>query len=397
MSKIKVRVFDDVQFLGKGYADQIRSVKRTSTNLDVDTIDRDQFRQAMEELENRRKHARGKPTARERCIVDEFDVFIIDYDLLDLPDAASFLTAENVAYLARCYSSCKIIVILNQFGKNTFDLTLRGPPESFADLNLGSKHLECPGLWGIAGEPGDFRPWVWPVLPQAVSAFQRRVELLKGNLKEPILSFLGMTSVAESLPRNVVEFLSGPKDPAKVTFGEFVMKSGNGLRPKDKCASDNDEQMARIAAARVAKWLERLVLPGQDILVDAPHLVSRYPSLLKGGRKNVKRWNRTASFASLNKLGIDHAKIEDSRFQKTGWISRPAWFWRDVSKSTDIDEVKDPWNAEQPEWVFCEDTSTFEPPDKCRQFVADLPSPFVQRFVRKVANVEYTPSVRFSL
>ena len=36
----------------------------------------------------------------------------------------------------------------------------------------------------------------------------------------------------------------------------------------------------RVAAARLGKWLERLVLPGQNVLVDAPHLVSRFPSLV---------------------------------------------------------------------------------------------------------------------
>ena len=55
--------------------------------------------------------------------------FIIDYDLLGSQAEKSptgSLTGEIIAYLVRCFSRCKLIIGLNQYGSNPFDLTLRG-------------------------------------------------------------------------------------------------------------------------------------------------------------------------------------------------------------------------------------------------------------------------------
>ncbi len=54
---------------------------------------------------------------------------------------------HRLAYLARCYSDAKYIVVLNQFGENRFDLTLRGHPEAHADLHIGLRQATNAGLW----------------------------------------------------------------------------------------------------------------------------------------------------------------------------------------------------------------------------------------------------------
>jgi hypothetical protein len=197
--------------------------------------------------------------------------------------------------------------------------------------------------------------------------------------------------------RSTREFIHGKKGPEKTTFRQFVTESNNGLRLKDRAL--NEESIARIAAARIAKWLERLVLPSQDILVDTPHLVSRYPSLLKQ-RKTLTTWNKTAMFAPVAKLGIDHRMIAPFAFQREEWLSRPAWWWPDLSKWDKAVEVSHPWEAvDRPDYVFCEDVSSFRPRRAAREFVADVPSAFVRRFVAQplASGVSYEPSVRFSL
>jgi len=271
---------------------------------------------------------------------------------------------------------------------------------------LGSQQLDNRGLWL---EPWKgFRPWHWPTLPNELGAFQRRVKELKGNLNKSILSYLGFKKdISEALPRSTREFLGSGDKPETVNFREFVEESGNALRRKDSAA--DDESIARIAAARIAKWLERLVLAGQDVLVDAPHLVSRFPSLMNGRSARLETWNKTASLKGLKSLGIRYNRISKFRLEKENWLSRPAWFWRALSNLEDIDEVADPWSTETRGFVFCEDISKFLPREETREFVADLASPFVRRFVADhnpkavkrlgatLKRVEYVPAVRFSL
>jgi hypothetical protein len=288
-----------------------------------------------------------------------------------------------------------LIVAINQFEKGFggFNLNLKGHPESFADLNIGDPLLNNPGLWN---EPwGGFRPWTWPLLPHELEQFERRVRNLRGNLEKPILGYLGFAeSNARSLPRSPVEFLSKSDNPTQTTFEDFVRKSGNGLRGRDEPYCE--ESLVRVAAARIAHWLEFLILPGQNILVDAPHLVSRYPSLLGERSGDHAAWNGTVSFGKYDKLGLDPV-IHQYRFKKSYWLSRAAWFWPIVSNCQRIVEVSDPWAATWPGWVFCEDVSSFLPRDQTRQFVGELESPFVQRYVRVIDGILYHPISRFSL
>jgi hypothetical protein len=179
------------------------------------------------------------------------------------------------------------------------------------------------------------------------------------------------------------------------------------LRRKD--TPFDDDSVARVAAARIWKWLERMVLSGQDILVDAPHVVSRYPSLLKGSRANLTSWDKTTSLDRGDKIGIDTTKLTKCRFRKDAWLSRPAWFWKCVSMTSSIREVASPWDKEDSGFVFCEDLSRFLPRAATRSFVADLPSPFIQRsaadpskrecrrFASSLKGINYRPQVRFSL
>jgi hypothetical protein len=323
--------------------------------------------------------------------IDKVDIFFIDFDLIETFPKEAFLTGEEVCYLTRCFSGCKVLVGLNQFDENTFDLTLRGHPESFADLNIDEKQLDNPGLWG--GE-SEFRPWHWPNLPKYLEKFNQKVADVSANPDRAILAILQMKGRTGDFPRLVEKFL-GPSG-INATAREFALKSGNGLRPKDN--KSTDEVIARVTAARLSKWLERMILPGQDMLVDAPHLVSRYPSLLRGNPDDLGAWNQTAGFGPLNELGIELEDIERFSLEQSVWLSRPAWFWRELSNSKQIREASKPWERKPAKYVFAEDSSRFYEKEKCTEFMAEVESPFVRRYARyfRDIGVTYTPASSLS-
>ena len=427
--KETILIYDDEQERTEGFKGKLENglgEANRSENFDVVSLDKGKFQNAIEALEQRRIDFRKpkeiyleespKDDAEE---IDNASIFIIDYDLLSSREGkkkeekeekeffTGSLTGEIVAYLVRCFSRCKLIVGLNQYGNNPFDLTLRGDLDSFADLNLGESQLDNPGLW--KGDWDDsrqgFRPWYWPNLCDSLRDFDERVKDVQENLDKPISEFLNFDrELFQLLPREIVQFIEKQekKEHFQTTFREFVVESGNGLRSKDVQELNNginDHILARVAAARISKWLECLVLPEQDILVDAPHLISRYPSLITGDKKEIETWNKTAQLVEHSKLGLDTGLIEPYRFQKDHWVSRPVWFWDKLRECERIREIIEPWLTVKPNWVFCEDASYFYNRENCKEFLADTASPFTQRFVKHFHEdeVDYRPRVRFSL
>jgi hypothetical protein len=408
--KKPICIFDDDD---RGLAQQIENkLKRIVKDYDVEIIPFDSFSDAIDSLRNRRQAARQRsPEAEGKNLLDETAILIVDYDLPTFHDG--FATGEEVAYLARCYSSCRMIIAVNQYvkrGHNYFDLTLNGMPSSFADLNLTLEHLVNPGLWNSTWSKPLFRPWYWPNLYQALVDVDKRISALSSanTLDGSIMDYLRFPEdISETLSRAVKEFLGKKENVRSVTFREFVSDSGNGLRGRDKTLSD--KQVARIAAARISKWLEEIVLPSQSVLVDAPHLVSRFPSLLKRMKGERLTFDKTVVFGNDSDAGIDDSSIKHARFTMKNWISRPVWFWEKLVGNDAISEISRPWDSEPPDVVFCEDVSRFLPRSAAREFIADLTGPFVRRYIvdpdtevgRKyrdcLGNVDYDPALRLSL
>jgi hypothetical protein len=398
----KILVCDDQTSFTESLVRGLKEIEFVSKNFDVEFLS-DRLGSAIEALENRLVRSTKEGTQDfpddEAKPIDEAAILVIDYRLIYINAS---ITGERAAYLARCYSRCGLIVGLNQFQPYVdeyFDLTLKGHPESYADLNIPSNSLFNPGLWF---EPWKgFRPWYWPLLPKAVEEYERRVDDIAAHLDESILSYLGIDRVKSVNPsRTVAQFIMAPKNsnPSETTFRDFVESSGNGLRGRVDIGEKplSDTAIARIAAARIYSWLENMILPGQDTLVDAPHLISRYPSLSGTGVQDIDAWNGIASFDDPTALGLDTV-IEPFRFQKQDWLSRSAWFWSEISNCERIKEVSDPWSVERPKHVFCEDVSRFVPQEEAKGFVAELESPFVRRYVEYLDDIEYSPRVRFSL
>lgn len=378
--KRRILICDDEKRREDRWADALKSIKYVRANFEIHCPTNSEIIDGISELEKRRKSARSKSHREGKLdgsLFDNTDVLIIDYDLIDL-DVDRYFTGEGIAYLARCYSGCGPIIGLNQFGDNYFDLTLSGHPESFADVNIGSSHLGNRGLW--EDDWSGFRPWYWPVVPTLVASFEKRTKELR--LDDKIIDFLGLSEAWAYLSSDASDYISSKfRDSTKqlkaISFLDFARNSSNGYQRKDKPFSE--EGTRRVAAARVWKWLERHVLPGQNVLVDAPHLVTRFPSLLTGDPNLVSSWNKTTQPGAINRLGIRYKSLEPYRFKKDDWISRPAWFWPQLTEFDRIDEVREPWSAKFYEYTFCEDVSTFVKQERTREFLADLESQYVKR------------------
>ncbi len=394
----KILIYDDEPGFRGRVREFLESLTVVRDTFEIETPENQELIDSMKILQDRRHAFRKDGTWEdgERISVDDASILVVDYDLFE---AIAFSNGDVVAYLARCFSSCGLIVGY-RYGDNAFDLTLRGELQPFTDLYVGGEQLGNPGLWRVTkATEASFRPWHWPILPEYLRDFDKKVEDVKESLTAdmPICQVVGLTSeMFDMLPRSIGEFL-GAK-PSETTFRQFVTESGNGLERKDvpNAVGVSEDVLARVGAARISKWLERLVLPEQDILVDAPHLVSRYPSLMAGDAMDIETWNRTARLVSHEDLGLRTDLIEPFRLKKDHWLSRPVWFWDELRECQDVLEVREPWKMERPGWVFCEDASRFYE-EGYREFVADVESPFARRFVKDFKGVDCRPKVRFSL
>lgn len=387
-----ILVVDDVTETANDIAaklNRLPTVKKRGYKAEA--CDHESFKQAINVLEDRAK-AGAKQFKFEETALDRAGILIVDYDIAQLKDFGKLLTGERVAYLARCFSRCGMIVALNQYELDTFDLRLAGHPQSFADVNTGTKQVTSTGLWG--GKWDGYRPWAWPALLDAAEAYERRIAAL--DLSASIFKTLAVPDdIIGALPSQVLSWIAPTKslkDMAKVTFQEFLDTSRNARRGEDKLTPDYEK---RVAAARIAKWLEHVVLPGQHILVDAPHLVPRFTSLMKGKFTIKKDLDGLCQLDAGAKLPIHVDRIAKHAFKAKDWLSRPAWWWEKIRCDEGILEVKEPWERKEVPLRFCEDTSDFR--KDAEEFVADLASPFSRRFVARTEGVQYIPAVQFSL
>ena len=305
--------------------------------------------------------------------VDEADLVVVDYDLFDEVDT----TGSQLAYWLRCFSGCGFIAILNgNRRQNVFDASLCSPIGDFADLHISDIQIGNPGLWRAPFM--GYRPWYWPVLPIATREFKQCVNDVRNNIDEPILPFLGLEDVIDWIPQRAREFLTREPDIEGVTFRGFVESVQGGIAPKDEITT---EQLARVAAARIRALLNSLILPEQSVLIDAPHLVSRFPSLIAEGRDDINQWNRLCDPVDPDLEQLLKGCLEDHRFEKAHWLSRPAWYWPTVKRDNRIEEVNSPWTPGEDRWVFCENISRFTSVEFTQAFRAIVSPPFMKRFV----------------
>lgn len=350
--------------------------------VDVATLTGQAFLDEIGVLERRREFARESGLLTEECVAeqfpssfDKFDVVILDYDLLKLEQA---LDGETTAYRVRCYSAAPYVIVINETRvTNEFDLRMLPRLESSADLLCNGRDLGNRGLWS----PGSYgyRPWSWPVLPMAVRQRRQLVALLAGNMDEPLAKLMNVPQAAiDALPPDLVDVMGGPSSFESLT-AQGLAHSELGYRKDDQELTV--EAGARVAAAAISAWIHRLVVAGQEHIVDIPHLLDRYPSLSgllspEEPQAVLDAFNRLV-FASEAFSGPEF----DDLLLRPPFADRPMWWSRLLSRDRRILEVRSPSGAVRPSAVFCEDVSRFVPEELATAFIVDLPTRLKQRFV----------------
>lgn len=387
-----ILIYDNNEEISKNWTEKLEKLRLNKIDYEPKMLDNVEFNEIVAELLHRQTEIRDGNPIKFDHEIDEIAIFIIDYDLFN-PTDSFVATGDEMAYLVRCFSLCGLIIgvnkFVNKFDTNYYDLTLKGDLDSFCDLTVGEDHLDAQGLWRetFVG----FRPWHWPILPKYYESFKEKIEEVIKNPKELICNTLQINEKIQYFPNSIRGFFGN--EPEKTSFVDFVFKSGNGLKGRFK--SIPEELQARIAVARISKWFEFKVLTGQNILVDAPHLASRFPSLFSGESENIESWNELAT-VDYDKLPLEKDNIVKHRFNNTHWISKPCWFWEDLSNDTEISEVVNPWDREENIFYFCEDSSEFYNKEECIEFNIDSESPYIRRYVIRepFSDVNYQPAVR---
>lgn len=408
---MQVLVYDDNPEIANSLASKILAVY---DNANVKAVKRENFQELIEVINRRRTSWRDGEDhigSIESTDADQSDVIVVDYDLLRYSEKAD-TTGSRLAYLLRSFSTCGLIIVLNEYGSNTFDMSLRTSSLDFADLHIGDVQIDNPGLWTVPFE--GYRPWHWPVLPNARASFEKCVVDVQENFDEPILEFLGLGRFIDWMPKQARDFFLGSERMETVRFNTFLKNARGGIESKDQLLP---EYTARVVAARLVAFLNRLVLPEQSVLVDAPHLVSRFPSLLGDEHQEIADWNRLCDPINEEIDQLLSDVLKEHRFEKRHWLWRPAWYWPNINKDARIAEVKDPWTVKDVDWVFCENMSRYLPTTYVDDFRADVSPPFNKRFVlrrdspealkyvNKVGSggpqdplgVEYVPQAAFSI
>lgn len=401
----KVLVCDDDPDLAAVWMAEIKKVTATADYDLLPVPSADALADAFADLLQRRARVRaGQPHGGEGGLFDDADIVIIDYDLIHIEDSGTRHTGEGIARLARAFSTCGIIVILNQFPEAQFDLSLRGHVASHGDLNLDADLVARPGLW-TNGPWNDFRPWQWPVLSNAAERLRKRAAKLAvdGALDQPILATLGLSpDDAVRISDTAFGFIAASAPDADAlaahTFRQFLVANSSAADPKDaECLLAVDPgACARIAAARVAKWLERDLLAPQDVLVDAPHALQRFPFLMRPEHLgDLDAWNAVAA-GDLTPLRDDLVPNE-AWFAMKDWLGCPTLYWRRLDQAQSLGALRMEFDySDVPDFVFLEDASRFAARDGAVEFRAGFHNEYDRRYAKRYEGIKYAPQRRFA-
>jgi hypothetical protein len=390
----KIVLFDDEHENAKYWMEMLTPILGSERMLACET---DRLRQDVTELEDRRASARAGDEPSESdyagTIFDQAEILVVDFDLFDVDRT---LDGNHVAYLARCFSRAGLIIGVNQDDTDAwYDLTLTDHPMAFTDLSVGGSHLATRSLWQPAttddNEP-QFSPWHWPHLLQAAGEYEecvKRVESAADDTRLPELVAIDSNHVG-LLNRDVLMPISPrhASPPRAAILGELLKLTPMGLPfVKDKAPSLTQ---ARVRAARVRHWLEAILLPRQDLLADAPHVLSQMPGLVATGDYDTNRRAACRRHEAPKSLGIDYEVLAEYAGPGAPWISRPTWWRPDYISADALDDRRVPRANDQPV-VFCEDVSAFFDPEGCKRFKSDTGGTTTQRWVKYVRGKDGKP------
>lgn len=336
-------------------------------------------------------------------VFDETDVLVVDYDLVHVDDKNARHTGEEFARLARLYSSCGYIIVVNQFDRETqFDLTLKGHPKSYGDVNVPATAVGLPALWSQAAQ-GEFYPWYWDDILSTLTHREELVEMLAqgDHLESSVLAFVGMpVEAAGRLSDTAYEFLdpsaSDVEGLRRATFAEFLIRSTEH-RDVERLLAKQRKRAAATAIARLSKWLSRMLLGPQDVLVDVPHLIQRMPFLLDpalGDLGDAATWD--SAIAEGQEAICPEVRNDCSFVNAPLWMGRAAFWWSAIEAHPFVAEKRAVFDfTTMPDLVFAEDISRFVPFEEATEFRAGFHNLFDRRYVKRLEGNSYGPTRRF--
>jgi len=379
----------------------------------------------------------GKVPAELPDALKEADIVFVDYALDGLNIQGVIHTADTIIGYLRSLTSNTYFVSLNRNEDVDFDLRfLIGDFDSKADVALNNRHLAGQAsLWSEGIQTGEFRPWYWPVLSRAQTRRSMAINTISGEMEAKVLEVIGFQEVdISALSRHARGFLDSSvakeipqPELAGITFRELFKSTGRSLGhahrerffdafttgkfDENGSARDVDPEarelirrlMTQIVAHEIDIWMRRDVIGGQDVLVDVPHLIERYPFLLGDSVKDLATWQQMAADppTALSRLEEVCPYWDVLRDHLMGdwefWSDRPIFWWKRVEADETLTKAlyRFDWTEtphEDP--VFCEDTSRFEPRASATKFNIETETSYPVRFIRKMNTFQYTPTSR---
>lgn len=297
---------------------------------------------------------------------------------------------DSIAQQVRTYTEAGFIAVANMFvardsKPKTFDLTLMQGAYSNADFHVGSEELGEAGLWsGKPSRSGVYNPWSQPAMATA-DEWVRRSEAAISDVDALVLPTLRLSSSALST-RQLDIFRT---DPELVTFRGLV-ESRIGFKYPD--ADHDDQAVVRMAASVTRRWVNRILLPAQETISDAPHLVARFPQLLGDAGAEKDAWDLTVmkTWEPVPALKRIEAAVAD---QFRPFTDRTVY---DVEKVRELLPKLPTPSVPALRLCFLEDRSAFVPREDAKQFETDVPGTYVRRFVaaKRHASIAYEPFTR---
>jgi hypothetical protein len=399
-------VCDDDGTRVKRWARAIDRVPSVSDAYTVVPWTPDEFALAFIGLKNRQRAERGNASSPDEAgfeVLSQLDratFVVVDFDLTPMNtndaldpstlDTLSGSFGDQFAFLIRHYSDAAVTILVNEiFYQSTFDLTHEAFVHSSADLNVAHNDLGRPELWTGSSDGRAFRPWHWPRLLDVPKHLQAIAADL--DLDQPVLAALGLgeQSIIAQFSSEQLD-LFGP-NPDGVTFRDAA-RFPSVFKGLSRDESIPASHMRSVAVASVSHWLERIVLPAQNVLIDAPHLAQRRPGLLAS--PEPKDWGPLTDLSNPNtakEMFNSSQLIEAAVPLLEPWLSRPAWLWHRCPHAR--------IRAAGVPHVFCEDVSAFHPLDDAYEYRSSVPGPFGQRFILRESRsagfpVNYWPNGR---
>lgn len=396
----RILVCDDIVDLANDWIEDIKKANGLSDGVERLDEPADKFSALLARIANE-PGVQGATADAANCF-DKADVLVVDYDLLQVGGDQTRHTGEEFARVARLYSDCGYIIVMNQFDEqSSFDLEMIGHLGSFADLNIGSQSIGSKMLWGTPRDGSAFAPWYWPDISATIEGRRALADLLEKRMDDSLLDVLDFPKdMASGLSDRAAGFLSGkaalPEDLAKITMRDFLKESPEH-KEIERAAKSEAGRLTAFVVARLCKWYSRAVVGPQDLLVDVPHLVQRLPFVIKsdiGDPKNLDTWNKVvAEGADAIADVLQSAKFTGHK----AWLGRDAYWWPKILEAPELEALRDSYDPDNfADAVFAEDASVFIPFEKATPFRAGFYNQYDVRYLSKFDGVNYAPGRRLA-